>query len=205
MTSELRSRRNAAPPSSTQSIHTITIRRTKLGDLRAIRFTNVNGIIVQFPLTFDQIVGTSGNVLRGDFLLEHGDVVWEIAANGGSDFVVAWPRTFEDRDPDLSPVFGGRTEAETAAKIGALVKGDRLLIVKQLMEDIEISEDALPEFEEQGSTSEYARNSAQEIQSKLESLKAMVQWAERTTTQQSGCCLARSGDRELSILSIAPE
>lgn len=96
----------------------------------------MNGIVVQFPLTFDQIVGKSGNVLRGNFFVEHGDVVWKIAANGTSDFVVVWPGTFEDRDRDFSPVFGGRTEAATTARIEAFVKGDRVLIVKQRMEKI---------------------------------------------------------------------
>jgi hypothetical protein len=131
-TAELRSRADVSSPPQAQNVCTIIMRRTKRGEPRAVRFTNVNGIVVQFPLTFDQIVGKSGNVLRGDFPLEQGDVVWKIAANGISEFVIAWPGIFEDHDPDFGPVFRGRSDAETVEKIEAFVRGDRSLIVNRL-------------------------------------------------------------------------
>jgi hypothetical protein len=137
VTTELRSCRDVALPPSSQCVCTIIMRRTKRGEPHAMRFTNVDGVVVEFPLTLDQIVGKSGNVLRGDFLLEHGDVVWKTAASGISEFIVAWPGTFEDGDPDLSPVFRGRTEAEIASKIEVFVRGNRTLIVNELMDDIE--------------------------------------------------------------------
>jgi hypothetical protein len=186
VTTELRSRRDVALPPSSQGVCTIIMRRTKRGEPHAMRFTNVDGVVVEFPLTLDQIVGKSGNVLRGDFLLEHGDVVWKTAANGISEFIVAWPGTFEDGDPDLSPVFRGRTEAEITAKIEVFVRGNRTLIVNELMDDIEFWEDTLLEYHEQGKTSDYWRNAAKETRSRIASLNAMLRWAKETSTVEIG-------------------
>ncbi len=180
-TAELRSRRDAAPPPSTQREYTIVMRRTKRGEPRATRFTNVNGLVVQFPLAVDKTVGESGNVLRRDIALEHGDVVWKVAANGTDDFLIAWPGTFDDHDPDYSPAFDGRTEAETIANIEAFVRGDRKLLMKELMDSIAFWQTTLLEYEEEAKTSQAWKKTAESCKSRIESLKAMLRWAGDTS------------------------
>jgi hypothetical protein len=179
-TAELRSRRDAALPPSIQREYTIVMRRTKRGEPRATRFTNVNGLVVQFPLAFDKTVGKSGNVLRRDIVLKHGDVVWKVAANGADDFVIAWPGTFDDHDPDYSSAFDGRTQAETIANIEAFVRGDRTLLLTELMDSIAFWQSTLLEYEEEAKTSQAWKKTADDCKSRIESFKAMLRWAQET-------------------------
>ncbi len=156
------------------------MRRTKRGEPRATRFTNVNGLVVQFPLTFDKTVGKSGKVLRRDIVLEHGDVVRKVAASGTDDFLIAWPGTFDDHDPDYSSAFDGQTEAETIAKMEAFVRGDRTLLLKELIDSIAFWQATLLEYEEQAKTSQAWNKTAEGCKSRIESFKAMLRWAQET-------------------------
>ena len=140
----------------------------------------MNGLVVQFPLTFDKTVGKSGKVLRRDIVLEHGDVVRKVAANGTDDFLIAWPGTFDDHDPDYSSAFDGQTEAETIANIEAFVRGDRTLLLKELMDSIAFWQATLLEYEEQAKTSQAWKKTAEGCKSRIESFKAMLRWAQET-------------------------
>jgi hypothetical protein len=101
------------------------------------RFTMVvEGMVVQLSLPLDQIIGKSGKVIGGEFLLNASDVVQKIAASGLVSYLIPWQGNINDRDYDVSAVFEGNTEEPTVKRIQAFVYGDRTLLLKELTECI---------------------------------------------------------------------
>src|SRR5690242_14379497 len=115
---ELNSRRNATVNgSSGQHLYRITMRRTPKAEPQAFRFTLIEGTVVRLPLPLDQVIGKTGQVIGGEFLLNDGDVVQKIAASGTISHLIPWRGNIDDRDFDVSKVFEGKTEEQRIANI----------------------------------------------------------------------------------------
>jgi hypothetical protein len=99
---ELMSRRNATGgPSSTQHLYRIRMTRTPRAEPQAYRFTVIEDTVVQLPLPLDQLVGKTGRVIGGEFLLNDGDVVRKVAATGMVSYLIPWQGNIDDRDYDV--------------------------------------------------------------------------------------------------------
>lgn len=179
---ELNSRRNATVNGcSTQHLYRITMRRTANAEPQAFRFTLVEGTVVQLPLPLDQVIGKTGKVIGGEFLLNDGDVVQKIAASGLVSYLIAWQGTLDNRECDISQVFDGDSEKERIAKVEAFVSGDRALLIEELKDAIAFWTDSLAEYEEKGKTDEYWKRTAIYYRSRISNLQAMLRWAQRTS------------------------
>jgi hypothetical protein len=156
-------------------------------ELNARRNATVNGRSTQhldritFPLRLDQVIGKTGKVLGGEFLLNDGDVVQKIAASGLVSYLIAWQGSLDNRECDISQVLDGESEEETTAKVEAFVRGDRSLLIKELTEAIEFWTKSLAEYEEKGKTDEYWKRTAAYYRSRIPNLEAMLRWAEKTS------------------------
>lgn len=138
---ELISRRDATGNGdSIQHRYRISTRRTSNREPRAFRFTMIEGIVVQLPLPLDEIIGKTGKVIGGEFLLNDGDVVQKVAASGHVSYLIPWQGASDDRDYDVSAVFQSNTEEETIKNIEAFVRGDRTLLIDELTGCIGLAE-----------------------------------------------------------------
>jgi hypothetical protein len=179
---ELNARRNATVNGcSTQHLYRITMRRTAKAEPQAFRFTLLEGTVVQLPLPLDQVIGKTGKVIGGELLLNDGDVVQKIAASGLVSYLIAWQGTLDNRECDISQVFDGDSEEETIAKVEAFVRGDRTLLIKELIDAIEFWTKSLADYEEKGKTDEYWKRTAEYYRNRIPKLKAMLGWAETTS------------------------
>jgi hypothetical protein len=158
------------------------MRRTAKAEPQAFCFTLMEGTVIQLPLRLDQVIGKTGKVISGDFLLNDGDVVQKIAASGLVSYLIAWQGGLDHRECDISHVFDGETEEERIAKIEAFVRGDRTLLVKELKDAISFWTDNLAEYEEKGKTDEYWKRTAAYYQNRIPDLEAMLRWAESTSS-----------------------
>jgi hypothetical protein len=160
------------------------MRRTEKGEPQAFRFTLVDGTVVQLPLPLDQVIGKTGKVIGGEFLLDDGDVVQKIAASGLVSYLIAWQGSLDNRECDISQVFDGESEAERIAKVEAFVSGDRALLIRELIDAISFWTKSLAEYDEKGKTDEYWKRTAAYYRSRIPNLEAMVRWAESTSCAQ---------------------
>jgi hypothetical protein len=179
---ELNSRRKVTVnEGSTQHLYRITMRRTAKAEPQAFRFILIEGTVVQLPLPLDQVIGKTGQVIGGEFLLNDGDVVQKIAASGLVSYLIAWQGSLDNRECDISQVFDGETEEERIANVEAFVGGDRALLIHELTDAISFWTNNLAEYEEKGKTDEYWKRTAEYYRSRIPNLEAMLRWAEKTS------------------------
>jgi hypothetical protein len=105
--------------------------RTSKAEPEAFRFTPVGGDVIRVPLLLDQVIGKTGKLIGGEFLLDDGDVIQKIYASGMILYLIAWQGNLDRQDYDVSKVLEGETEAETIAKIDRFVRGDRTLLIEE--------------------------------------------------------------------------
>jgi hypothetical protein len=178
---ELMSRRNATgEPSSTQHLYRIRMTRTPKAEPQAYRFTVIEDTVVQLPLPLDQLVGKTGRVIGGEFLLNDGDVVRKVAATGMISYLIPWQGNIDDRDYDVSQVFAGETEAERIAKVETFVRGDRSHLIQEIEDTIAFWKETLPEYEEQARADRYWKRTSDDCRSRINRLEAMLRWAQQT-------------------------
>jgi hypothetical protein len=84
--------------------------RTAEAEPQAFPFTLVEGTVVQLPSPLDQVLGATGKVVGGEFLLDDGDVVQKIAASGLVSYLIAWQGSLDNREFDVSQVFDGEAK-----------------------------------------------------------------------------------------------
>jgi hypothetical protein len=178
---ELLSRRSlAADGASKAHTYRITMRRTSKREPQAFRFTLVEGAVVQLPLPLDEIIGKSGKVIGGEFLLDDGDVVEKIYSSGMERYHIAWQGSLDHPDWDAYQVLQGETPTETAAKIERFARGDRTLLIEDLTKTIAWWSEQIAEYEERGKTDEYWKRVAERDRHGIRTLKEMLHWAHAT-------------------------
>jgi hypothetical protein len=133
---------------SKEHLYRITMRRTSAREPEAFRFTLVEGAVIRIPLPLDQIIGKTGKVIGGEFLLEDGDVVQKIYSSGMERYYIAWQGGRDHPDYDAYQVLQGDTEAETISKVERFVGGDRTLLVEDLTNTIALWSDQIVQYEE---------------------------------------------------------
>lgn len=159
---EMLSRRSASVSyTSRQHMYRITMRRTSQREPQAFRFTLVEGAVVRLPLPLDQIVGKTGKVIGGEFLLDDGDVVQKIFSSGMDRYYIAWQGSLDHPDYDAYQVLQGETESETIAKVEQFVCGDRTLVIEDLSHTISSMREGVAEYEEKGRTDAYWKRVAE--------------------------------------------
>jgi len=180
---ELLSRKaGEAGSTSRPHVYRITMRRTSKAEPQVFRFAEVEGIVVQIPLPLDQIIGRSGRLIGGEFLLNDGDVVQKIYSSGMILYRIAWQGHLERQDYDVSQVFEGDTEAETTAKIERFVRGDRTLLIQELSHTVSSWREQVAEYEQMGKTDPYWKRVAERDRHRISTLETMLDWA-RSTSQ----------------------
>jgi hypothetical protein len=142
---ELLSRRaEAIPVTSKQHSYRIAMPRTSKTEPEAFRFTPVEGQVIRVPLLLDSVIGKTGRLIGGKYLLDDGDVVQKIYASGMVLYLIAWHGNLDRQDYDVDRVLEGETEAETIAKIERFVRGDRTLLIQELTKAIASWREKLP-------------------------------------------------------------
>jgi hypothetical protein len=189
---ELISRRHATGnENATQHDYRISMRRTSNREPHVFRFTMLEGTVVKLPLPLNEVIGKTGKVIGGEFLLNDGDVVQKIAASGQVSYLIPWQGNIDDRDYDVSVVFEGNTEEETVARIEAFVRDDRTLLIQELTGCINFWQNTLPEYEENGRTDKYWKRAADDCRARIARLELMLRWAR--STNEEGICPGEHG------------
>jgi hypothetical protein len=175
---ELLSRRAATIPSaSKQHSYRIAMPRTSKAEPEAFRFTRVGGDVIRIPLLLDQLIGKTGKLIGGEFLLDDGDVIQKIYASGMILYLIAWQGNLDRQDYDVAKVLEGETEAETIAKIERFVRGDRTLLIHELTKAVASWREQVAEYEEMGKTDEYWKELAERDRHRMGTLEGMLDWA----------------------------
>ena len=179
---ELLSRRAAIFPSaSEQNSYRIAMPRTSKAEPEAYRFTRVGGDVIRIPLLLDGVVGKTGRLFGGEYLLDDGDVIQKIYASGMVSYLIAWQGNLERQDYDVANVLEGESGAETIAKIERFVLGDRTLLIEELTKAIASWREQVAEYEEMGKTDLYWKELAERDRQRMGRLEGMLDWA-RTTS-----------------------
>ena len=177
---ELMSRRNATEePSSTQHLYRIRMTRTPKAEPQAYRFTMIEDTVVQLPLPLDQVVGKTGRVIGGEFLLNDGDVVRKVAASGMISYLIPWQGNIDDRDYDVSQVFAGKQKPRGLQRSKTFVRGDRSHLIQEIEDTIAFWK-KVPEYEEQARADRYWKRTSDDCRSRIKTLEAMLRWAQQT-------------------------
>ena len=181
---ELLSRRSGSVPSALkQNSYRIAMPRTSKAEPEAFRFTLVGGDVIRIPLLLDRVLGKTGRLIGGEYLLENGDVVQKIYATGMILYLIAWEGNLDRQDYDVDKVLEGETEAETIAKIERFVRGDRTLLIQELKKAIASWREQVAEYEEMGKTDDYWRELAGCNRRRMASSKAGLNGRDRPPTR----------------------
>jgi hypothetical protein len=157
------------------------MRRTSAREPQASRFTLVEGAVVQLPLPLDQVIGKTGKVIGGEFLMDDGDVVQKIFSSGMERYYIAWQGSLDHPDYDAYQVLQGETESETIAKVEQFVRGDRTLLAEDLTNTIAAWREQTAAYEERGKTDEYWKRVAERDRHGIRTLEEMLRWAQSMT------------------------
>ena len=183
---ELLSRRaEAAPVASKQHSYRIAMPRTSKAEPEAFRFTSLGGDVIRIPLLLDQVVGKTGKLIGGEYLLEDGDVVQKTYASGMVLYLIAWQGNLDRQDYDVDKALEGETEAETIAKIERFVRGDRTLLIQELTKATAFWRDQVAEYEEMGKTDDYWRELAGRNRQRMDILEGMLEWARLNSNSEN--------------------
>jgi hypothetical protein len=192
---ELLSRRaETVPVASKQHSYRIAMPRTSKAEPEAFRFTPVDGLVIRIPLLLDQLVGKTGRLIGGEFLLDDGDVIQKIYASGMVLYLIVWQGNLDRQDYDVSKVLEGEKEAETIAKIAQFVRGDPTLIIQELTKAISAWREQVAEYQEMGKTDQYWKELAKLDRQCLNTLEGMLSWARSRMARK-----LESGARERSV------
>jgi hypothetical protein len=131
-------------------------------------------------LPLDQVIGKTGKVIGGEFLLDDGDVVQKIFSSGMDRYYIAWQSSLDHPDYDAYQVLQGETDAETIAKVEQFVRGDRTLLIEDLTYAISSMREGVAEYEEKGRTDEYWKRVAERDRHGIVTLEDMLRWAQST-------------------------
>lgn len=184
--SELLSRRaETLPSASEQNSYRIAMPRTSKAEPEAYRFTRFGGDVIRIPLLLDGVVGKTGKLIGGEYLLDDGDVIQKIYASGMVLYLIAWQGNLDRQDYDVDKVLEGETEAETIAKIERFVRGDRTLLIQELTKATVFWREQVAEYEEMGKTDNYWRELTVRNRQRLDILEGMLEWARLTSNPEN--------------------
>jgi hypothetical protein len=172
------------PVASKQHSYRIAMPRTSKAEPEAFRFTPVGGDVIRIPLLLDQVIGKTGKLIGGEYLLDDGDVIQKIYASGMVLYLIAWQGNLDRQDYDVGKVLEGETEAETIAKIGRFVRGDRTLLIQELKKAIASWREQVAEYQEMGKTDDYWRELAERNRQRRGILEGMLEWARSTSNSE---------------------
>jgi hypothetical protein len=182
---ELLSRRATTDPITSNShSYRIAMPRTPKAEPEAFRFTRVGSDVIRVPLPLDRVMGKTGRLIGGEFLLDDGDVSQKIYASGMILYLIAWQGNLDRQDYSVDKVLEGETEAETIAKIERFVWGDRTLLIQELTKAIASWREQVAEYQEMGKTDQYWKELAERDRQRMGTLEGMLEWARSSSNSE---------------------